>query len=267
MNRGRVARTIACLCVLLATGCFSRATLPPLPSGNALTVVDVRSAKERIPRFESASGLVTLHLDERMPTGGVTRQELRFGFFANGAGALRLEWYPSHGFVSVASALISPSRITAIDKLKKQGIDSELVAQTFEQMAGLPAEAVDIIVALTGKMPAQSLPAFVSGAAADDGSVVLRDARQQRELVIVHREIARARILSRDGTLVEVFPPRAPDSESNDAFGGEVTVTDGHGRVQLTGQFEISNRSFTRSIAPKMFSLDTSGYQMRTRLK
>lgn len=241
--------------------------LPPLPTGTVLSDAELRSAQERISRFDLGSGLVTLQLDERMPGGDIARQDLRFGFFANGAGALRLEWYPSHGFVSIASALISPSRITAIDKLKKQGVDSELVAQTFEQVAGLPAEALDLIIALTGKLPAQGAPPFFTGALADDGTILLRDERQHRELVVVHGEIVRARLLSRDGTLVEVVPARALNIDSNNASGGEVVVTDPHGRVQLTGQFEISNRSFARSIAAKMFTLDTSGYRMRTRLK
>lgn len=252
--------------LLLSTGCgVSTTKLPPLPPHTVLKPEAAVHAINTIERFDQATGLVSIDSTFDLNSDNPAKFEARLGFFINRTGALRLELYPSNGFVSLGSALITDSRITALDRVKRVGLDSEQISNTFVQLTGLSLSPNDLVMALTGRLPADlDESRFLSAGLQDDGSVVLRDRSEQLEIEVLNGEIVGVkRAVGRKGTVVIRRRKHAANAEVIKATADEIAV-DGTWTSQT--HFSISNRSFTRPIAAKMFELDTSGYQMRRRL-
>ncbi len=258
--------TLILTLLIVLSGCsVSRSTLPPFADHTLLPPESVSRAVDSIKRFEQATGLINIVSVLDLNSENPSQLEARLGFFINRHGDLRLELYPNNGFVSLGSAVISESRITVVDRVKRIGLDSEQIKNTFVQLTGLSIAPNDLVMVLSGRLPAESaVVEFSSGASMDDGSVLLRDRRGELEIAVQNGEIIGIKRIVSQGRTIVIRRPH-PGQELG-VINGTVDEVASDGTWVSETKFSLSNRSFTRPIAAKMFDLDTTGYQMRRRL-
>jgi|GEM_PF-4751493 len=251
---------------------FAPHSLPKLAAENA--IASALTAASQIRNFTQATALVNFNaiLERKyssLSSDGSSQIAGRFGLFVNSFGEMRIDVYPPQGFVALQSAIISPEKITAVDRINKRGLESEQVLTSIEQIAGVAFDPSDLSLMFLGRVPdglMQQLNLQLSAVKLlPDGRINLRNKKNTFEVVVFNGEVQNVTRVLRNGTIVNTTRD-VRSFGTSDLNAGEVVISSNAGRELARISYTISNNSFSRPISNSLFTIDSEGYAMRRRL-
>jgi len=238
------------------------------------TIASSLTAASQIHKFTQATALVNFNAILETKYSSLTSDASsqiagRFGLFVNSYGVMRIDVYPPRGFVALQSAIISPEKITAVDRINKRGLESEQVLTSIEQITGVAFDPSDLPLMFFGRVPDGLMQQLSSQLNAvthlSDGRINLRNKKNTLEVVLFEGEVQSVTRVLRNGTIINTTRDVGSFGTS-DLNAGEVVISSAAGRKLARISYTLSNNSFLRPILNSLFTIESEGYAMRRRL-